>query len=518
MPHPVASDPLAALHSRPGQGRPGQAGKAESVLAMFAEALSARLRGAQPDEASPASARSALAEGETDAGQTELAGGVGVDSAGLLLVDGGGDAVEAMLAHMQGAAPKELVPHGAASKKLTSQQVASIDEPALHVTPLSSAGDKRKSEASADEAEAVPVKAGQTVIGPAMERRLAEVVRSLGAGHAATDRDESAMVLPRGGLPAALAVSAQQASAKPEALDPVSPRGLGAGLPGLALGHLPGRALGRAAGSESGEAGPTRTGGVPLASLSGETPRAGRGRILPAGAAEVAAGGAARRASGETGRGLTAQFEAGVGPQSTAESLLTPLAERAALGEWARSPMPLDRIPGLPPGADPSSVLAGANARLMPGEGTLTGRATATLATPFGQPQWGSELGEKLVWLAGRQGHVAELQLSPPSLGSLEVRLSVNGNEAGAQFYSANAAVREAIEAALPRLREMLASSGLTLGGASVSSESFQSGASFAQDGQGRGNRDDKDPAPFGEREIAPPPRRVASGLVDLYA
>ncbi len=99
---------------------------------------------------------------------------------------------------------------------------------------------------------------------------------------------------------------------------------------------------------------------------------------------------------------------------------------------------------------------------------------TQILASTVGAPGWRQELGDKLVWMVGRQGQTAELILNPPALGSLEVRLNLSGGEAGAQFYSPHASVREAIEAALPRLREMLSSAGLTLGEATISQHSFQ--------------------------------------------
>lgn len=89
----------------------------------------------------------------------------------------------------------------------------------------------------------------------------------------------------------------------------------------------------------------------------------------------------------------------------------------------------------------------------------------------FASPAWQQELGDKLVWLTGKQGQTAELVLNPPSLGTVEVRLNLSGGEASAQFFSGNPNVREAIEAALPRLREMMSGAGITLGEAMVSDQ-----------------------------------------------
>lgn len=95
--------------------------------------------------------------------------------------------------------------------------------------------------------------------------------------------------------------------------------------------------------------------------------------------------------------------------------------------------------------------------------------------------EWGGAFGEKVVWMATQNHQVAELRLNPPSLGPLEVRLTVSNDQATALFVSHHSAVREAIETALPRLREMLADNGIMLGNATVSSESFSQQQAFDQ-------------------------------------
>jgi flagellar hook-length control protein FliK len=99
----------------------------------------------------------------------------------------------------------------------------------------------------------------------------------------------------------------------------------------------------------------------------------------------------------------------------------------------------------------------------------------------FGSPGWSQELGDKVVWMSNSQGHTSQLVLNPPSLGAVEVRLQLNGADAGAQFYSANADVRNAIEAAMPKLREMLAGAGISLGETTVSNQSFSQQGGYQQ-------------------------------------
>lgn len=98
----------------------------------------------------------------------------------------------------------------------------------------------------------------------------------------------------------------------------------------------------------------------------------------------------------------------------------------------------------------------------------------AQVDLPVGQPKWGNEFAQKIIWLTSQQNQVAEIHLNPAHLGPVEVMLSITQDQATAQFLSPHLAVREAIEEALPRLREMMAENGIQLGNVMVGAESFQ--------------------------------------------
>jgi flagellar hook-length control protein FliK len=110
------------------------------------------------------------------------------------------------------------------------------------------------------------------------------------------------------------------------------------------------------------------------------------------------------------------------------------------------------------------------------------------IEAPVGSRQWDGEFANRLAWMAGRQEQRAELVLTPPALGRIEVSLSVSGDQATAIFTSASATVRDAIENALPRLREVLLESGINLGQAQVGSESPQQSPTREENGDNRGN------------------------------
>ncbi|MFH1815930.1 MAG: flagellar hook-length control protein FliK [Pseudomonadota bacterium] len=135
------------------------------------------------------------------------------------------------------------------------------------------------------------------------------------------------------------------------------------------------------------------------------------------------------------------------------------------------------------------------------------------VATPITHPGWADDIGHQVTWLAENGNSRAELILTPPHLGRIEISLQIGGDLGTAQFVSANPQVREALEQAMPRLREMLAEGGISLGNTNVSGE--QRSGEQGQGGQ-RGERG-RDGNGDGELLIAPAARR-GSGLVDLFA
>ena len=101
---------------------------------------------------------------------------------------------------------------------------------------------------------------------------------------------------------------------------------------------------------------------------------------------------------------------------------------------------------------------------------------TLSMSTPLAQGDWDQALGERIQWMLTRQIKGAQIRLNPAQLGPLEVRLQVHNDQASIQFSSGHGVVREALEAALPRLREMFDASGVELLDVDVSGQSFAGG------------------------------------------
>jgi flagellar hook-length control protein FliK len=149
----------------------------------------------------------------------------------------------------------------------------------------------------------------------------------------------------------------------------------------------------------------------------------------------------------------------------------------------ALAPEPLKETVAAPVFETASSRTEAPVAFSIAAQATETGSSTPTRGVPepsaavqtrVGERAWDQAVGEKLVWMVNQKHQVAQLHLNPPELGPLKISISLDQNQASAQFFSAHASVREALETAMPRLREMLADSGITLGNASVGTEAFR--------------------------------------------
>lgn len=156
---------------------------------------------------------------------------------------------------------------------------------------------------------------------------------------------------------------------------------------------------------------------------------------------------------------------------------------------------------------------------------TATNTAAATHAAEVrahvSDVQWKHEFGDHIVWMAKNDTHNAQLTINPPQLGPVQISLNLNGDQASATFASPHQEVRQAIEDALPRLREMLASNGISLGDANVGAQLPQqreTAQQFAGESRSRSETailtGDAQPAASGGTMAL----QRGRGLVDLFA
>lgn len=146
--------------------------------------------------------------------------------------------------------------------------------------------------------------------------------------------------------------------------------------------------------------------------------------------------------------------------------------------------------------------------------------ATTSISMPVNNKDWGAAMSERVVWLSTQKIQGASIHLNPAELGPLEVKINLNNDQAVLNFSSHHAAVREALENALPQLKEMFQQDGLQLVNVNVSDRSFSHNNQATSENNGQRNSDGQ---VYGsEEEITefstPISSYHKSGIIDYYA
>lgn len=99
--------------------------------------------------------------------------------------------------------------------------------------------------------------------------------------------------------------------------------------------------------------------------------------------------------------------------------------------------------------------------------------AKLSIDAPLNQAGWGDALTGKISWMMMENQQSAKITINPPELGPIEVKVKINNDQASIQFFAHHGDVREAIEDAMPKLKDMLNQNGINLGESNVSEQSL---------------------------------------------
>lgn len=158
------------------------------------------------------------------------------------------------------------------------------------------------------------------------------------------------------------------------------------------------------------------------------------------------------------------------------------------------SPMPLAHAQGLGQG----------------GASVLQVQATQ----PATSPQFAQELGEQIAWMGSGQIKEARIKLHPEELGSMDVRVNLEGGKVNVAILAQHPAAVHAVQQTLSQLDSMLAHHGLSLGQADVGQRQAEHGGESGRQGTtGQGN--DTEAAGVAATVVT---SGVSRGLVDEVA
>jgi flagellar hook-length control protein FliK len=170
-------------------------------------------------------------------------------------------------------------------------------------------------------------------------------------------------------------------------------------------------------------------------------------------------------------------------------------------------------LPGAPGG------VAGAAQLSINAAGATDATPTPTLKVTAGveTPEFGQGLADRVSYMVDSNLNGAKLQVNPPQLGPIEVRIAVQGDHAQVWLTSHSAVTRDALESSAPKLREMLGMQGFGQVSVDISQRSFQERSAYSQP---------YDWTPSASRGASMAPvsaaptsiSRISSGAVDAYA
>ncbi|MEC8208322.1 MAG: flagellar hook-length control protein FliK, partial [Pseudomonadota bacterium] len=127
-------------------------------------------------------------------------------------------------------------------------------------------------------------------------------------------------------------------------------------------------------------------------------------------------------------------------------------------------------------------------------------------------------LQERVSALLNINNKEAEIRLDPPEMGSMQIRIRSDAEQAQINFVVQNQQAKEALEQSMPRLREMLAQQGIELGESSIQQGSPEQQDGEPGQGQLAGNQHNEEQQQEVTAQSAETSRQQSSSSIDYYA
>jgi len=132
-------------------------------------------------------------------------------------------------------------------------------------------------------------------------------------------------------------------------------------------------------------------------------------------------------------------------------------------------------------------------------------------------PQWGQEVGKRLIYMANKSIQEAKINLSPEKLGPIQIKISLDKDQQlNISMVAQHGTTREMLENALPRLREMLESANVNLVNVDIGKgKDFEQENNASDNKNSTNNRMDLSSE---DEELESKIIRSSDNLIDYYA
>ncbi len=164
------------------------------------------------------------------------------------------------------------------------------------------------------------------------------------------------------------------------------------------------------------------------------------------------------------------------------------------------------------------SAMSKLNVNTTQTQKSITALNTETIA--IYRKDFASAVKDKVMVMINQKIQQVEIQLDPPEMGNVHVRVNLQNEQAAVQFIVQNPQAKDALEQNMGKLREMLAESGVDVGDANIEQRQpgEQSQAAFGENGASEQNNGNS------EQELTENHQQVANMVkasstgVDYYA
>lgn len=147
-------------------------------------------------------------------------------------------------------------------------------------------------------------------------------------------------------------------------------------------------------------------------------------------------------------------------------------------------------------------------------ERSMTGPTLASVQYPLNHGKWAQAIGKRILFMANHQMQQAQISLNPEKLGPIQLRLQFDRDQLLTVSMTAqHAMTREALDAAIPRLKEMLSEAGIDFDAIEVN-EDAMFGEGDGQQNLNHGNHSGKVDEAKAEDLMA---ELESDNLIDFY-